>query len=332
MGGSKQPGSVGLETSVAQVDEGTLALMQTPQPLTTGSTVRATTAPASDDDLEPPMSGGVPYAVGQASVVRIPVPGTRGLAIELRPRGWTPAGGSTSTLFFQDPTGKRHLRLDYGYNVATKTVDYHWNQKGTFPSSAFAITPRWGQRARAYNAAKYFRYAGRVLMVVGVAVDAVSIVQASKPLRRASEVVAGWAAAWAGCKVVGAGGAAAGLLASPLGSAVGGIAGCIIGGIGGYYAGSAHCRRGVRLGGGDLLHAAARSDRPVTGTAVFACRNARNARWQLGGASPHGGWTLIGWRQSPGSEDGGVPGEVAALLADAFAAVARVTFPHHSRT
>jgi hypothetical protein len=78
-----------------------------------------------------------------------------------------------------------------------------------------------------------------VFVVAGVAIDVVSIVQASNPMRRASEVVAGWAGAWAGCKVIGAGGAALGLLASPLGSAAGGVSGCIIGGIGGYYGGSA---------------------------------------------------------------------------------------------
>jgi len=82
---------------------------------------------------EVPISGSVPLAAGAglAAVVRIPVPGTNGLAVELGPRGWTPKGGSTSTIFIQDITGKRHLRLDYGYNVKTKTVDYHWNQKGT---------------------------------------------------------------------------------------------------------------------------------------------------------------------------------------------------------
>jgi hypothetical protein len=69
--------------------------------------------------------------------------------------------------------------------------------------------------------------------------DVVSIVRASKPIRRASEVVAGWATAWVGCKVVGAGGAAAGTAAAPgPGTAIGGVAGCIIGGIGGYYGGS----------------------------------------------------------------------------------------------
>jgi hypothetical protein len=238
MGGSKQPGSVGIEASSSQIDEGTLALIPSPRPVTTGAPMRTTMA-ADDDPVDAPMSGGVPYAIGQASVVRIPVPGTRGLAIELRPRGWTPKGGSTSTLFFQDAIGKRHLRLDYGYNVATKTVDYHWNQKGTFPELGVADHATVGSSGNAaYQAAKYFRYAGRVLIVVGVAVDAVSIVQASRPLRRASEVVAGWAAAWVGCKVVGGGGAAVGLLASPLGSAIGGVGGCVIGGIGGYFGGS----------------------------------------------------------------------------------------------
>lgn len=195
-----------------------------------------------------PMSGAIPYAIGQASVVRIPIPGTNNLAIEFRPRGHVPATGSTSTLFFQDPTGNRHLRLDYGYNVKTKTINYHWNQKGTHANFGITDHAVAGRGAAAgYNAAKYFRYGGRVLMVVGVAVDVVSIVQASKPLRRASEVVAGWAGAWAGCKVVGAGGAWAGGAAgtavpgvgNAAGVAIGGVGGCVIGGVGGYFAGSA---------------------------------------------------------------------------------------------
>jgi hypothetical protein len=41
------------------------------------------------------------------------------------------------------------------------------------------------------------------------------------------------------CKVIGAGGAAAGTAVTPgVGTAVGGVVGCIIGGIGGYAAGS----------------------------------------------------------------------------------------------
>jgi len=194
---------------------------------------------AENQTVEALWSGAVPFAIGQAAVVRIPIPGQNGLCIELRPRGYVPAGGSTSTLFFQDTTGKRHLRLDYGYNVKTKTIDYHWNQKGV--AANFGIldhTPVGRVGAVAYRAAKYFRYGGRVLLVVGIAIDIVSIVRASNPLRRASQVVAGWAGAWAGCELVGSGGAAVGSLATPLGTAAGGVGGCIIGGIGGYWLGS----------------------------------------------------------------------------------------------
>lgn len=193
----------------------------------------------ADPENNAPMSGGIPFAIGQPTVVRIPIPRTNRLAIEFSPRGHVPKGGSTSTLFFQDPTGKRHLRLDYGYNKVSKTIDYHWNQSGTHQNFGIADHTTVGRAGQiAYRAAKYFRYAGRALVVVGVAVDAVSIVQASKPIRRATEVVAGWAAAWAGCKVVGAGGAAFGTAVPGLGTAAGGIGGCIIGGIGGYWAGS----------------------------------------------------------------------------------------------
>ena len=86
---------------------------------------------------EVPMSGSIPYAVGQASVVRIPIPGSDGLCIEFRPRfpgDWRPRDGTTSTLFFQDIEGKRQLRLDYGerrLTPTTTTIDYHWNQEGT---------------------------------------------------------------------------------------------------------------------------------------------------------------------------------------------------------
>ena len=113
------------------IDEGTMCRARSNSPGPIG--IVATPVAAYDVDVVGvTLSGGIPFAVGQASMVRIPVPGTNGLAIELNPRGYVPASGSTSTLFFQDPTGKRHLRLDYGYNIKTKTIDYHWNQKGTF--------------------------------------------------------------------------------------------------------------------------------------------------------------------------------------------------------
>ncbi len=185
-----------------------------------------------------PMSGSVLVANGLASVVRIPVPGTNGLAIEFRSRGFTPRGGSTSTLFIQDSVGKRQLRLDYGYNVKTKTIDYHWNQQGTFSEFGIADHTPTGAAGRfGYQASKYFRYGGRVLLVVGAGLDLYSIVVATKPIQRATEVVSAWALAWAGCEVGGAGGAAFGSLFPGPGTAIGGVAGCIIGGVGGYMGG-----------------------------------------------------------------------------------------------
>ena len=69
-----------------------------------------------------PISGAVPVAMGAGAVARIPVTGTRGLAIGLNPRGWKPRNGSTSSLFVQDLTGKRHLRLDFGFNKNSQVV------------------------------------------------------------------------------------------------------------------------------------------------------------------------------------------------------------------
>lgn len=192
------------------------------------------------NDTKIPLSGAIPYAIGQTTVVRIPIPGTDRLAIEFKARGWAPKGGSTSTLFLQDPTGKRHLRLDYGANPKTSMIDYHWNQKGVYATFGIEDHTLAGRNRKiAYQTAKYFRFAGRVLLVTGVAIDVFSIVQATKPLRRASQVVSAWALAWAGCKAVGAGGAYVGSAGGPIGIAVVGVSGCIAGGVGGYFAGEA---------------------------------------------------------------------------------------------
>lgn len=237
MSGQRVPGPTGNLAVVEAIDVGTAPRIEMSTPAVSHN-ISADQPSVAPGDV--PMTGGVLAAIGQPALVRIPIPGTNGLCIELSPRGWTPKGGSTSTLFFQDITGKRHLRLDYGYNVKTQTVDYHWNE-GKKVGTKLGLpdhTPAGQVGEVAHTAAKYFKYTGRVLVVVGAAVDVVSIAQASRPLRRASEVVVGWAAAWVGCKVIGAGGAAVGTLASPLGTAVGGIGGCIVGGIGGYWGGS----------------------------------------------------------------------------------------------
>ena len=188
---------------------------------------------------EVPLSGALPVGIGAAAVLRIPVPNTCGLAIELGPRGWVPRGGSTSTLFIQGLDGKQHLRLDYGFNVKTQSIDYHWNQKGTnaeFGIVDHANAGRFGSAI--YKGAKYFKYTGRVLVVVGAAIDLVSIVQASRPLRRTTQVVTAWTAAGITCRAVGAGLATVGTFIEPGGgTALGGLLGCVVGGVGGYLLG-----------------------------------------------------------------------------------------------
>jgi hypothetical protein len=192
------------------------------------------------------------------------VPGTDRLCIELGPRGWTPTGGSTSTLFIQDITGKRNLRLDYGYNVKTRAIDFHWNQKGTFAEFGIADHAAAGKAgAGLYKAAKCFRYGGRVLLVVGVAASVYSVVVASNPLRQAAKEVAGWAGAWAGCEVAGAGGAAAGTFVTPgVGTAVGGIGGCVVGGFIGYWGASSATGRVYDWAAGTIFRRVPETTRP----------------------------------------------------------------------
>lgn len=241
MSGKQRPGICGPDLDDEPIDAGTGALVCMPPPVAR----QVSTPPASSTSdgalVGVPVSGVIPYAAGLAGVVRIPIPGTNGLGIELTPgpRAWTPKGGTTSAIFFQDEAGRRMLRLDYGFNKVTETIDYHWNQKGT--KDVFGVTghtPAGRGAGAAFHVAKAFHYAGRRLIVLGAVLDGISIVEANRPLRRASQVVAGWAAAWVGCKVVGAGGAAAGLLASPLGSVVGGFGGCIIGSVAFYQGGA----------------------------------------------------------------------------------------------
>lgn len=196
------------------------------------------------------IMGSVPVGAGMGSVVRIPVPGTNGLAIEMSPRGWTPRGGASSTLFIQDATGWRHLRLDYGYNTATGRVDFHWNQKGV--AQQFGITnhaPAGPGGGAPYHGARHFRHAGRMLLVVGLAADSYSVVVSNRPFRQLAIVTGGWAGAWAGCKLAGAAGAVGGSFVKPGGgNAVGGILGCLVGGASGYWAGKTLMTEAIDLG------------------------------------------------------------------------------------
>jgi hypothetical protein len=166
--------------------------------------------------------------------VRIPIPGSNGLYLELAPRGWVPQGGSTSTVFLQSADGGTHLRLDYGFNTRTNTFDYHWNQKGTFREFGISDHTSVPELEGLYKGAKAFKYAGRTLLVVGIALDVISIWQAEDKLQETIVVASGWAGAWAGAKVGGMAGAAIGSGEPGGGTAVGGLVGGFFGGIGGY--------------------------------------------------------------------------------------------------
>lgn len=239
MAGSKQSGPICQVEHPVSVDDGTMCLMPSSSPGPVESAAAAAIAsPAAPETIsESPLSGSaVLTGNGMASVARIPVPGTNGLFLELTPRGRIPRGGSTSTVFIQDLAGRRQLRLDYVYNPTTNSVNYHWNQEGTYRE--FGVTDHSvvgaGEEAL-FKGAKYFRYGGRLLLVAGAALDIYSIVVARRRLRQIARVVAGWAGAWAGCEAVGAAGTLAGTFVEPgLGTAVGGFLGCAAGGIGGY--------------------------------------------------------------------------------------------------
>jgi hypothetical protein len=197
--------------------------------------LRGSAVAKEGDTVQPPWNGAVP-AGGLASVIRIPIPGPGRLAIELSPRNFT--GRSTSALFFQDPSGRRVLRLDYGYNPRTRTVDYHWNQRGTFSDFGIADhTPAGASGAALYKSARVFKYFGRSLVIIGATADVVSIVVASNPLRRSSQVISAWALAYAGAETTGPVGAFLGSPFGPPGIAIGGIVFAIGGGIAGYVVG-----------------------------------------------------------------------------------------------
>lgn len=200
------------------------------------STAGPTKAPDSRDTLSAgPASldltpGSAQLALGTPRIVRIPIPGAKGLFLELTPRGWTPKGGSTSTLFIQTVSGDRHLRLDYGYNVKTQTIDYHWNVRKA--ASIFGVSDHTAASAfdrASYRGAKYFNHAGAVMIALGAVADLNSIVVARRRWRQALQVSAGWLGAWQGCRYVGRLGAAAGRFFSPAGMMIGGILGCAAG-------------------------------------------------------------------------------------------------------
>jgi hypothetical protein len=204
-----------------------------PRILTAGSTPASNGSPANGKDPENRKGSAPVVGTGVASVARIRVPGTS-YFVEFSPRNF-PAGKSTSALFIQDKAGRRVLRLDYGYNKTTGQVDYHWNQERTFADFGIKDHTVAGSPGEAlFKGAKLFKYGGRALLIVGIAMDAYSIVVARKRWRQVARVAAGWAGAAAGAEFLGAWGAGFGSVEPGGGTALGGIVGGIVGGIAGY--------------------------------------------------------------------------------------------------
>jgi hypothetical protein len=245
---SRTPGSLGMND---QGDPSVMTLLgDTPGPsgidfhspryIRARSNPTTALTPSANNQLGQMDSHGTAPIVGTgvASVTRIPVPGTQ-FFVELSPRGWTPPGGSTSALFIQDRTGGRVLRLDFGYNKATGMEDYHWNQKGTFADFGIGDHTSAGPAGEGlFKAAKFLKYGGRVLLIVGIAMDVYSIVEAKKRWRQVLRVAGGWGGAEAGAVIVGEWGAELGSVEPGGGTAAGGIAGGIVGGIFGYFGAS----------------------------------------------------------------------------------------------
>lgn len=234
-----------------------------------------------------PVGGLLVVAAGTGALLRIPVPGTKGLAIELSPRGWQPKGGSTSSLFIQDLTGKRHLRLDFGFNKNSQLFEWHWNQKGT--NAQFGITNHTSVGAAEQilgQGAKIYRYVGHAFLIAGAAMDAYSIVVSSQPLRRSVQVVSGWAAAAGGCKVLGAGGAYLGTAVAPgVGTAVGGFLGCAAGSFIGYLTAEEISGHLFDWTAGALFGRLRGESPPPPLTAAF-----RGGGGEFGGAGASGSW------------------------------------------
>jgi len=108
------------------------------------------------------------------------------LPVELSPRGFVPQGRFNVHGFHSGCYRQKNIS---GSTTAiifkTQTIDYHWNQKGTYNTFKIADHTTVGTAGRvAYKAAKYLKWGGRVLLVVGNCVRRVvdrSVIKASPP-------------------------------------------------------------------------------------------------------------------------------------------------------
>jgi len=122
---------------------------------------------------------------------------------------------------------------------------YHVNQKGMHGLfGASDISPIGAADLPAARGLRYARIGGRIFLIVGVAVDAYTLgSSAAKSIERgtprpvlaqAVRVAGSWGGAWAGAKLMCAGGALATAETGP-GAALGCILGGAIGGFAGYF-------------------------------------------------------------------------------------------------
>jgi hypothetical protein len=134
---------------------------------------------------------------GKIAIAHIPIPGTNGLFVELRPRGHAASTGPASTLYVRDLTRGQQLRLDFSYQPADRRLQYHWSPYGSLDdlTADDASAHKRGEPG-AYSAAKQYRCAGRDLILLGLPVDAYRIVIARPWWRQATREVAGWLGTW----------------------------------------------------------------------------------------------------------------------------------------
>jgi hypothetical protein len=188
--------------------------------------------------------GGVLVGPGNIAFIRIPIPGSQNLYLELNPPPYW-KGSSSSAIFMHDASidgkGERSLRLDYGFNKATGRVDYHWNRTGAGTYDYFKIKNHEAAGATGavlYRTARAFRYVGRTITIVGKVADVTSIVTASDPVRRAVQVASAWRVSKMTAVRFGSACAAVGKnVGGVRGAAIGGIVCGVVGGVVGYYAG-----------------------------------------------------------------------------------------------
>lgn len=125
-------------------------------------------------------SGRAPFAVGHSRYVRLPVPHTLDLWLELRPKTPVPACGAASSLLLRHAARCLELRLDFAYSKRTRSVDFHWCTEPKDP--ARGAGPGFTPWLVPHAASRCFRQAGRVLTVTGVLADQVRLLRSDAAL------------------------------------------------------------------------------------------------------------------------------------------------------